>query len=225
MGWNDWDRTNKVVVSICAVVALAVIATFAVLAFGPKKQTPANPPLPPPTAATRPSSESPTPSPSPTYQCTTASGPDCTKDLADKEAARDKAYADAESTYRTYYTLLVDEWRKGGGNRLPENLKRIANDEVQAAMLNSIKNVKAEGYRFTGTLKFGKTVPSKDSPEWPKGIVVIDSCVDGRGLRILRAKDGSYKSKGSVVVTTARLEKIGGTWKITKHLERSVKSC
>lgn len=221
MGWKDWDRTNKVIVSVCAVVVVAVIATFAVLALRPNETTP---PTPPPSPGTSQFSETPTPSPSPTYECTTATGSECTRDLAEKEAARDKAYADAEKTYREFHELMVDAMKRGDG-KLPEGIQERANPKIQKIALDSLKRLKAQEVTYAGYMEVKYVRPAKDSPTWPTNKVIINSCLDGSNLIAYKGKDKDFAGLGSIGKTKVTMELLADKWQLVESYETKADKC
>ncbi|MFX4273646.1 hypothetical protein ACQBAR_04060 [Propionibacteriaceae bacterium Y1685] len=219
MGWKDWDRTNKVIVSVCAVVVVTVIA-FAVLALRPNETTPPTPPPPPGSSQ----SETPTPSPSPTYECTTATGSKCTKDLAEKEDARDQAYADAEKTYREFQELLIEAMKRGGDDEPSEALKERSSPEMQKLARETFKRLKDQEVTYVGFVDI--TVRhSKDNPEWPTDTIVFDACLDGSELFALKGKAKEPAGHGSISKATATMRRTSGEWKLVDNHEKKVDKC
>ncbi|MFX4272973.1 hypothetical protein ACQBAR_07305 [Propionibacteriaceae bacterium Y1685] len=209
MGWKDWDRTNKVIVSVCAVVVVAVIATFAVLALRPNQTTPPTPPSTPGTSRT---SETPTPSPSPTYECTTASGSECTKDLAEKEAARDKAYADAEARYRQYHDERVKLLRSGGQyDGLPKVFNELTNKSTFDSLNVESFTMASEGWHAEGPTYLKNVSPAPTSPEWPSGKVLLQLCRDESSFNYLDDK-GVLRGGGEKQAIYVQMEKKESGW-------------
>ncbi|MGD7788517.1 hypothetical protein ACQCX2_09360 [Propionibacteriaceae bacterium Y1700] len=222
MGWKDWDRTNKVIVSVCAVIVVAVIAAFAGLALRPKETTPPTPPTPSETSHPK---ETPTPSPTPTYECTTATGSECTKDLAEKEAARDQAYADAEKTYREFQALLFEAMKRGGDDNLSDALKERSDPEIQKVARETFKRLKDQEITYVGDATITYVRHSKDNPEWPTDTIVFNVCLDGSELFALKGKEKEPAGHGSISKATATMQRTSGKWKLVDNHEKKVDKC
>ncbi|MFX4271349.1 hypothetical protein ACQBAR_12135 [Propionibacteriaceae bacterium Y1685] len=216
MAWKDWDRTNKVIVAICTIVAIGVLATFGVIAFRPKTGPTPTPPR----------SES-SSSPSPTYQCTTASGPECTKDLAEKEAARDKAYADSEAALRSYYREYVRVQSDGGitGTSLPKELASTVHPDYQKTVAEGLKLVHDNNFIYTGSSSIAKLGSAKSTPDWPTDMITFDVCLDSTDLFTLDKKSREFIQRGTIAQGQAQLRIHDGDWKISHLNYKEVKSC
>ncbi|MDN5725621.1 MAG: hypothetical protein L0G99_06770 [Propionibacteriales bacterium] len=218
MAWKDWDRTNKVVVSVCTVVAIAVLATFAVIVVRPK---PAQPQMPPDTAGPT-SAVSPTPS----YQCTTASGPECTKELADKEAARAKVYADSEKVLRTYFAERAKADRAGGAQgNLPPELSKVVTEKQKKTELEWLEATKLQNLRYVGEMKLSNVRPDSNAPEWPSDALDYRVCVDSRNFNGIDVDSGDYVRSGILADAVVSIRVESKVWKVSSLRSKEVKSC
>ncbi|MFX4273706.1 hypothetical protein ACQBAR_03760 [Propionibacteriaceae bacterium Y1685] len=217
MAWKDWDRTNKVVVSVCAVVVVAILITFAVLALRPKEQTP---PVPPGSDSTAP------PAPSPTYECTTASGPDCTKDLAEKEAARDKAYADSEAVYREFEAELDKAYNKGGSGGIPDSLGRLVGPEMRPVVEDALKELRDEKVITTGSSTVHVAVDDGND-EWPDGRILLKSCVDNTSVTYRDRDSNEPLDNGVREVAHVVMTQSEDSWVVSEKVfeEEEPKAC
>ncbi|MDN5725575.1 MAG: hypothetical protein L0G99_06525 [Propionibacteriales bacterium] len=223
MGWKDWDRTNKVVVAACGVVALAVIVTFAVLVLRPKEAKPTLPPTGP-----TPTRTSASVAPTPTFQCTTATGPDCTKDLADKEKARDAAYAQAEQNYLKVEKAIEGAYQDGGianENELPPDLVALVDKEQRQDLYQELKDMNDVGWYMSGKTKVDFK-RSKENPEWPTNSIILESCIDTSRVATIDRNTDEIVKNGTFESAKPEMRLIDGTWMLYDYgYVGEVKSC
>ncbi|MGD7789102.1 hypothetical protein ACQCX2_12345 [Propionibacteriaceae bacterium Y1700] len=218
MAWRDWTTGTKVTVVVSALVSLAVIATFAVLVTRPNGPTP----TPPPPSES--SSSAPTPTPSPTYECTTAQGSECTKELSEKEAERDKILADAEAGYRAFYDAYDDQLRKGGG-QLSKELTALTAKSERAGLQEYMNKVEKAGIYYTGKSYIENMEVSDESPEWPEDSVTFSVCKNGSDWRGIDRKTKELKIVGSYSDAKIRMVFEENTWRIGLNQGKQVDKC
>lgn len=212
MGWKDWDRTNRIGVIVGAVlVAVVLVLLVAVVTGGFPQRTS---PTPEPTVSA--STEQPSSTPTPTYQCTTATGPDCTEDLAEREAARQKILDEAEAAYVTYENALHQALRSGGGDALPANLQEVTGPEMQEELLPLIRAMKSGNWYRTGQIRLDPQI-ADDSPEWPTKTVRIAACLDASTTTILEKGSNEFVSLGNITTSVVTVQQVDGAWKVVRE--------
>ncbi|MFX4273365.1 hypothetical protein ACQBAR_01060 [Propionibacteriaceae bacterium Y1685] len=221
MAWRDWTTGTKVTVVVSALVSLAVIATFAVLVTRPNGPTP----TPPPPSESSSSAPTPTPSPSPTYECTTAQGSECTKELSEKEAERDKILADAEAGYRAFFDAYVKQFQAGAGHPMSKELKASTHGGVTKGFEEDVQRLDDEGLYFDGALKLASLEVQDESPEWPTDKVVFNVCQDASDWRGIERDTNDLKYPGYNNRATATMLLVHGSWKLANNIDQNVDKC
>ncbi|MFX4272759.1 hypothetical protein ACQBAR_06205 [Propionibacteriaceae bacterium Y1685] len=218
MAWKDWDLTNKVVVSACALVVMAVLVTFAVIALRPETKPPEVPP-----STAQPSDSA---SPSPTYQCTTAEGSECTKELAEKEADRDRTYADSKKALDIYYAELTKARKAGGAEgKLPAALDAVVADEIKKETLEGLEAIKLQDLYYSGETKLTRLRIDPRTPEWPREAVHYRLCVDSRNLNGLKRGSDEYVRSGILADTVVSVSKRPDSWQVSAVDTTEVDEC
>lgn len=161
------------------------------------------------------------PAPSPTWSCTPdASGEPCTPEKAAAQAEEAAAYDEAMHAYREFTKernrLLIE-----GGTPTPTpTMERYAKGQYLSEIASVLATQHARGLRASTGLSIVSPTPVSVSQDR----VVVRSCEDGSGIRLVDSS-GSSVGSGSRVAVEVTIECADGEWRIVSGRDSKESPC
>lgn len=146
----------------------------------------------------------------------------CTPDEFTKVEEQNRLTEEAIALYRRWIKESTRLYRAGGTNKATAEMKAIMAGDALKSGLGIFQDMEKAGIRATsGQVKIVHVGPNSSPAK--EGSVAIQSCIDGRSLKFVRA--GKTISRGTTARENVVLRTVNGHLKLWTATSEEVTSC